>query len=116
MVLFVAHAIPIILLTFSAIVEKLGEKRILYHTSVLTGQLWVLELLCSHPRRIQCELGVHRHIFTQLVAQLCAIGHADSKFVLLEEQLAIFLYTCVTGLTVCHVGEHFQRSNEMISW
>ncbi|KIK73910.1 hypothetical protein PAXRUDRAFT_88446, partial [Paxillus rubicundulus Ve08.2h10] len=27
-----------------------------------------------------------------------------------EEQLDIFLYTCVTGLSSCHVGERFQCS------
>ena len=32
-----------------------------------------------------------------------------------EEQLAIFLYTCVTGLSVWHVGEQFQRLNSTIS-
>ncbi|KIN97258.1 hypothetical protein M404DRAFT_160930, partial [Pisolithus tinctorius Marx 270] len=36
-------------------------------------------------------------------------------FVLLEEQLAIFLYMSVTGLTIRHVSEHFQWSNETIS-
>ncbi|KIO14450.1 hypothetical protein M404DRAFT_90975, partial [Pisolithus tinctorius Marx 270] len=42
-------------------------------------------------------------------------GHKNSKFVTLEEQLTIFLYTCVTGLTIRHVGERFQRSNDTIS-
>ncbi|KIM51297.1 hypothetical protein SCLCIDRAFT_94157, partial [Scleroderma citrinum Foug A] len=31
-----------------------------------------------------------------------------------EEQLAIFLYTAVMGLSSRHVGERFQRSNETI--
>ena len=35
---------------------------------------------------------------------------------MLEEQLAIFLYICVTGLTVHHVSEHFQHSSSIISW
>jgi hypothetical protein len=43
------------------------------------------------------------------------MGHSSSRFVSLEEQLAIFLYACVTGLTVRHIGERFQRSNETIS-
>jgi hypothetical protein len=34
---------------------------------------------------------------------------------MLEEQLAIFLYACVTGLSVRHLGERFQRSNDTIS-
>ncbi|KIK21682.1 hypothetical protein PISMIDRAFT_84612, partial [Pisolithus microcarpus 441] len=42
-------------------------------------------------------------------------GHENSQFVSLEEQLAIFLYMSITGLTIRHVGEHFQHSNETIS-
>ena len=37
------------------------------------------------------------------------------KHVMLEEQLSIFLYICVTGLLCSHVGEHFQQSNDTIS-
>ncbi|KIN95067.1 hypothetical protein M404DRAFT_115192, partial [Pisolithus tinctorius Marx 270] len=36
-------------------------------------------------------------------------------FVSLEEQLATFLYMSVTGLTIRHISEHFQWSNETIS-
>ncbi|KAK0440669.1 uncharacterized protein EV420DRAFT_1249896, partial [Desarmillaria tabescens] len=38
-----------------------------------------------------------------------------TRNVFLEEQVAIFLYMCVTGLSVRHVGERFQRSNETIA-
>ena len=86
-----------------------------YHTSILTGEGWVLELLTGHPERIRCELGVHRHVFLELITELRRLGHTSSRFVSLEEQLSIFLYTCVTGLTIRHVGERFQRSNETIS-
>ena len=86
-----------------------------YHTSILTGEGWVLELLTGHPEHIHCELGVHRHVFLELITELCRLGHTNSRFVSLEEQLAIFLYTCITGLTICHAGEQFQRSIETIS-
>jgi transposase len=43
------------------------------------------------------------------------MGHGDTKYVTLEEQLAIFLYTSVTGLSIRHVGERFQRANGTIS-
>jgi hypothetical protein len=86
-----------------------------YHTSILTGEGWVMELRLGNPRRIHCELGVHCHVFEALVSELRGMGHADSRFVSLEEQLAIFLYSCVTGLTIRHAGERFQRSNETIS-
>jgi hypothetical protein len=86
-----------------------------YHTSILSGAAWVAELLTGHPERIRCELGMHREVFIELVDTLRRMGHGNSKYVSLEEQLAIFLYTCVTGLTIRHVGERFQRSNETIS-
>jgi hypothetical protein len=54
-------------------------------------------------------------VFDNLVQELRDIGYQNSKHVSLEEQLAIFLYTCVTGMTIRHVGERFQRSNETIS-
>jgi hypothetical protein len=60
-------------------------------------------------------LGVSKHVFHQLIHELQSMGHTRSRYVSLEEQLAIFLYTSVTGLTVRHVGERFQRSNSTIS-
>ncbi|KAJ7689184.1 hypothetical protein B0H17DRAFT_937660 [Mycena rosella] len=33
-----------------------------YHTSRLTGQQWVKELMHGHPERIYNELGVHLHV------------------------------------------------------
>jgi hypothetical protein len=86
-----------------------------YHTSALSGQDWVIKLMTGHPECIRCELGMHAGAFVELISQLHAMGHSDSKFVSLEEQLAIFLYTSVTGLSVRHVGERFQHSNETIS-
>jgi hypothetical protein len=86
-----------------------------YHTSALSGEEWVVELIIGHPGRIRCELGVSADTFQALIAELHALGHTSSRYVSLEEQLAIFLYTCVTGLTIRHVGEHFQRSNDTIS-
>ena len=86
-----------------------------YHTSILSGQAWVEELLHGHPRRIRTELSVTKDIFRQLIFTLHHMGNRDSKYITLEEQLAIFLYTCVTGLTSEHVGERFQHTGETIS-
>ena len=89
--------------------------RLPYHTSVLAGEGWVMELLAGHPWHIYTELGVSHEVFIALVDKLCHMGHTDSKFVSLEEQVAIFLYASVTGLTVWHLGERFQRANETIA-
>ena len=86
-----------------------------YHTSLLSGHAWVLELRNGHPDRIRCELGVTHHVFDLLLSDLRGMGYKDSKHVTLEEQLAIFLYTCVTGLSIRHVGERFQRANDTIA-
>jgi hypothetical protein len=86
-----------------------------YHTSALTGQGWVSELLNGHPDRIKCELGVRLQVFQILINTLKQQGYNDSNNVTLEEQLSIFLYTCVTGLTVPHVAERFQRAGNTIT-
>src|ERR1700677_672055 len=61
-----------------------------YHTSALSGEAWVLELINGHPERICCKLGVHLHVFRTLIAYLQNIGHSNSCNVTLKEQLAIF--------------------------
>jgi hypothetical protein len=86
-----------------------------YHTSILSGYAWLQELLHGHPERIRTELGVHKEVFHALISKLRSMGHSDTRYVKLEEQLAIFLYTSVTGLSVRHVGERFQRANGTIS-
>jgi hypothetical protein len=86
-----------------------------YHTSALTGVQWVCELLEGHPERIRNELGVHKHVFAQLIEELQKAGYNSSRCVTLDEQLAIFLYTSVTGLSIRHVGERFQRATDTVS-
>jgi hypothetical protein len=104
-----------IILTATAVLVDSMFIREPYHTSILTGEGWVMELLSGHPNRIHCELGVSHDVFAALILELRDMGHGNSKYVSLEEQLSIFLYMCVTGLTIRHVGERFQRSNETIS-
>ncbi|KAG2746885.1 hypothetical protein P692DRAFT_201670315, partial [Suillus brevipes Sb2] len=60
-----------------------------YHTSALSGIGWVNKLLTGHPHRIRCELGVCRHVFYVLLNLLRDSGCKASKYVLLEEQLAV---------------------------
>lgn len=86
-----------------------------YHTSALSGQDWVLELINGHPKRMHTELGVRVHVFRRMIVALRRAGMGPSKHILLEEKVAIFLYASVTGLSIRHLGERFQHSNETIS-
>ena len=61
----------------------------LYHTSTLSGEGWLLELLTGHPEHIRNELGMYAETFNHLVSHLRAYGHVDSKSVSLEEQVAV---------------------------
>jgi hypothetical protein len=74
-----------------------------YHTSVLSGYGWILELLNGHPEQIRMELGVHKHVFLKFIDELQLMGYSDERDVTLVEKLAIFLHACVTGLTVWHL-------------
>ena len=76
-----------------------------YHTSIMSGYAWLQELLHGHPECIHTELGVHKEVFHALIILLWSMGCSDTRYVTLKEQLAIFLYISVTGLSICHVGE-----------
>ena len=95
----ILQLIQALLITLLEIISGVQRERIPYHTSALSGYQWVLELPTGHPECIQIELGVHKDVFWKLIADLRSLGITDSKHVTLEEQLAIFLYMCVTGLT-----------------
>ena len=87
-----------------------------YHTSILTGEGWMLELLNGHPNRIWTCLGVGHDVFDKLVRVLIRDGISPSRHGMsVEEQLGIFLYTCVTGLSSQHVAERFQHSTDTIT-
>ena len=79
-----------------------------YHPSILSGQGWVNKLLKGHPAHIHCELGVSWEVFLEMIMMLHNFGYGSSKYVQINEQLAIFLYMSVTGLTIHHTGECFQ--------
>jgi hypothetical protein len=113
---YAALFISIILTATAVLVDSLfTQVKEPYHTSILTGEGWIMELLSGHPNRIRCELGVSHDVFVALISELRDMGHVNSKYVSLEEQLGIFLYMSVTGLTIRRVGERFQRSNDTIS-
>src|ERR1700683_5695461 len=97
--------LSIILTATIVLVQSLFQAREPYHTSILTGEAWVMELLSGHANCICCELGVSHNVFAALISELWDIGHRNSKYVSLEEQIAIFLYACVTGLTIRHLGD-----------
>ena len=78
-----------------------------YHTSVLSGQGWVLELINGHPACMHTELGMWVHVFCWLIVALQNAGIGPSKHASLEEKLATFLYASVTGLSIWHLGERF---------
>lgn len=104
------------MLTFYKTLFLSTPPRIPYHTSVLSGEAWVLELMTGHPDRIRNNLGISLDVFQSLLFVLRSNGCVQSRNgVSVEEQLAIFLYTCVTGLSTRHVGERFQRSPDTIA-
>ena len=107
----------LVCLTYIVVMERLTARtpRIPYHTSALSGEDWVDELLSGHPRCIRVELGVYRGTFTVLVKAMEDLNIHSSRHVSIEEQVSIFLYTVVTGLTCTHVGERFQRSSSTIT-
>lgn len=85
------------------------------HTSQLTGETWVQELLQGHSARIRNNLGVSQRGFIYILEILESKGGlAQTRHMSTEEQLAIFLYAVTTDLSIRKLAERFQRSTETI--
>jgi len=70
-----AAAFVINTVTFAAqIYAGLFYDKTPYHTSALTGEMWVEELMNGHPDHIKSELGMRLHVFVALVQALAAVG------------------------------------------
>jgi hypothetical protein len=63
------------------------------HTSRLTGDQWVQELIDGYEERFYNKMGMHENVFTQLLDLLMReAGLCDTQYVTAREQLAIFLH------------------------
>jgi hypothetical protein len=56
--------------------------------------------MLGHPDHIKMELGMRLHVFKRIISDLSGLGLAPLWHISLEEQIAIFLYTSVTGLSI----------------
>lgn len=86
------------------------------HTSKLSGEQWIQELLRGHGDRIHNELGMHKAVFIQLLAVLKRdAGVRSTRYDSAEEQLGTFLHYVHCGLPNRALQERFQRSGDTIS-
>ena len=86
------------------------------NNSTLSCSQWVKELLDGHRDRFRDSLGLNKHVFKKLLSELQKrSGLCNTKYLLAEEQLAIFLYICTTGLSNRKAQERVQRSADTIS-
>ena len=87
-----------------------------YHTSILSGQGWMDELPWRPSRPHLLWIGVRvKYSLSWLISVLHNFGYGSPRYIDIEEQLSIFLYMSVTGLTIWHTSEWFQQSNDTIS-
>ena len=90
--------------------------RVPVHTSWLSGQQWIDELVNGHDRRFHNELGLRKHTFNKLIRVLGRdAGLVDTRHVSAEEQLAIFLHYAHRGLSNRALQERFQRSADTVT-
>src|ERR1700761_1024451 len=87
------------------------------HTSILTGQRWLDELLNTrNPQRCFNQLGMYPASFCLLHWELVMNGGLTSgRAVSAAEQTAIFVYWMVHGSSQRELMERFQHSGDTIS-
>ena len=86
------------------------------HTSILTGDRYVREVLEGHELRCKRDFRMEQYIFRNLVQCLRERCHLrDTNFVSVEEQVGIFLYAVSKNATNHTLQGQFQHSGEVIS-
>ncbi|KZT50631.1 hypothetical protein CALCODRAFT_418984, partial [Calocera cornea HHB12733] len=86
------------------------------HTSIRPGAVWIEELLHAPASRIHDVLGMHKNVFRRLCNLLFAHGGLrPTRFVGIEEQLALFLVAVRKGESNRGLQELFQRSGDTVS-
>ena len=89
--------------------------RIPMHTSILTGALYIWELLEGHPTRCHNILRMESHIFQALYNHLRSTNLLqNSRGVSVEEQLGIFMYMLSRNASFRTLTDRFQHSPETI--
>src|SRR5271170_631901 len=86
-------------------------------TSSLSGAMYIEEVIkCKNPRWIQQVLRKKLGVFQFLCSELKSKGSlVDSKFVSVEEQVTMFLFTIAHASSNREVQERFQHSGETVS-
>ena len=64
-----------------------------YHTSILSGQMWVRELLGGNPQCIKDQLGMAKHVFRQLTLQIASQTSAITSTMLALMSRCPFSFT-----------------------
>jgi hypothetical protein len=85
------------------------------HTSVLSGQLWLDELLGRHDGQFYNEIGMQKFVFLRLLTTLeTDAGLQGMQQVSAAEQVVIFLHYVHRGLSNRALQEQFQCSGDTI--
>ncbi|CAL5188458.1 unnamed protein product [Lathyrus oleraceus] len=84
-------------------------------TSILSGQLWFIELITGNDNRFFEQLRMRKQVFQNLVCELTnSYGLTPTKHIGVEESVGIFLYMIGQPSSYRNAQERFQHSSETI--
>jgi len=121
---FYKHVIRVSAITKVTLLVSARESILLYascfkkvpqHTSILSSQGWVDELISGHDGQFYNNMGMHKHVYQELLSTLRKDTDLhDTRYISAEEQLTIFLQYAHWGLSNRALQERFQRSGDTI--
>ena len=86
------------------------------HTSALSGESWIEELLLGSPRRFRNQMRMHPETFEQILDTMVTRKILQSsRYVSAKEKIAIFLFIAGHAASNRQAQERFQRSGWTIT-
>ena len=103
------------MLVFPALYLASTKTKTPCHTSKLSGVQYTHELLEGHRSRCFTNLRMEAHIFQEISDYLCLKNLLRStRGVIIEEQLAMFMYMLARNASFSALCDRFQHSRETI--
>jgi len=104
------HQIMLTIIINAATLSQQAIVKTPKNTSILTGKLYVQELLSGHEVAFLEVMRMRKHVFRLLCEEVRRVGLVNSKNMEVEEMLAIFLYIMGQNVTQRLAENRFQRS------
>jgi len=109
------HQVVYVIMNAAPVIYDQIKIKVPKNISILTGRVYVQELLCGHPVTFFELMRMRKDVFLLLCDKLKQTGLEDTKYMGIEEMVSIFMYIVGHKTTQRLAENRLQRSKATIN-